>query len=103
MPLEDLTSLGYEVVRADAGGYVAGFDRSWYVAPGDDEEAVVGEATNHKSLSDRMTLGLTTFADNYTNWSTMSAAEKDAANQQAQRALANMLRLQSGDLSSGAV
>lgn len=108
MPLEDLTSLGYEVNRPPDDGAalpvmasVYGFGQQWNLAPGQDEEALVTQAKNFKTLYDKMTQALTYFSDNYANWGTMTAQQKDAANRQAQRALANLIRLQRGDMTSG--
>lgn len=114
MPLEDLIPLGFEVVRSRPNvpeDFVAGFGRSWTLSydengnllPLADEEAIVVEAQNHKTLHDKMAQAMTTFADNYANWATMTAQQKDAANRNAQRALANLIRQVHGDMSSGGV
>lgn len=107
MPLEDLIPLGYEVFRPDAdapmprASMVVGNGQSWGVVHGEDEERLVATVKNHKTLNDKMTQALTFFGDNYRNWATLTAVQKDAANRQAQRALANLIRLQRNDLSSG--
>lgn len=121
MPLEDLTDLGFTVSRTEKaesiipGVYVSGFGRSWnlitadaYDADGNllpppDEEEVVAEARNHKTLYDKMTQAMTALADNFNNWPSMTAQQKDSANRQAQRALANLIRQARGDLTSGGV
>jgi len=113
MPLEDLIPLGYEVYRPPepgpghptppTGATVMGFDRQWYLQPGEDETSIVTEAMNHKKLYDKMTQAMTTFQDNYANWGSMTAQQKDAANRQAQRGLANLIRHVRGDLSSEGV
>jgi hypothetical protein len=104
MPLEDLIPLGYEVSRSPEGmapsNVVWGFDRQWNAMPDDDEEAIVAEATNHKALYDKLVQAQTYFADNYANWGTMTAQQKDAANRQAQRALTNLIRHVRSDLTS---
>lgn len=110
MPLEDLTSLGYEVNRPPDDGAalpvmasVYGFGQQWNLAPGQDEEALVTEAKNFKTLYDKMTQAATTLADNFANWGTMTAQQKDGANRQAQRVLANLLRMQRNDMTTGGV
>jgi hypothetical protein len=107
MPLEELVDLGYQVSRPPddmilppIGATVWGYDRQWVVQPGQDEEEVVTEAKNHKKLYDKMTQALEYFSNNYANWATMTNAQKDAANRQAQRGLANLIRHVRGDLSS---
>jgi hypothetical protein len=104
MPLEDLIPLGYEVARAPEdmapGDMVWGFDRQWRFMPGQDEEAIVTEARNHKALYEKMEQAQSYFSDNYANWATMTAQQKDAANRQAQRGLANLLRHVRNDLTS---
>lgn len=113
MPLEDLIPLGYEVFRPPApeeghpspptGASVLGYGRQWNLQPGQDEEAVVTEATNHHTLSTKLVQAQTYFQDNYANWPTMTNAQKDGANRQAQRALANLIRHVRGDLTSEGV
>lgn len=105
MPLEDLIELGYEVYRVPEGSppgdAVVGYDKQWrHYAGHTDEEEIVAEATNHKKLYDKMTQALTYFQDNYTNWPSMTNAQKDAANRQAQRGLANLIRNVRGDLTT---
>lgn len=107
MPLEDLTELGYEVYRPDEGlippvmASVWGFGQSWNLMPDQDEEEIVTEVKNHKALYDKLTQAATTFSDNYRNWATLTAAQKDNANRQAQRMLVNLIKMQRNDLSSG--
>src|SRR3954453_14077677 len=106
MPLEDLIDIGYDVFRPPedmtppAGPTVNGYDHSWHLQPGQDEEAIVTEARNHKKLYDKMTQAQSYFADNYANWGAMTAQQKDAANRQAQRALTNLIRHVRNDLGS---
>lgn len=108
MPLEDLISLGYEVARPPevegqplpGGTTVWGLDQQWWVNDGDDEEAIVALARNHAKLYAKLEQAQTYFADNYANWPTMTAAQKDAANRNAQRALTNLIRHIRNDLSS---
>lgn len=103
MPLEDLEQLGYMIHRVaeglPPGDIVTGYDRQWRLMPEGDEEAIVTEAKNHKKVYDKMTQALTYFSDNYANWGSMTAQQKDAANRQAQRGLANLIRHVRGDLS----
>lgn len=107
MPLEDLKALGYEVHRPPEGQQpptypiVWGYGRQWTLLPGDDEETLVREIANHKTLLDKMETAQGYFADNYANWPTMNNAQKDNANRQAQRALTNLIRYVRDDLSSG--
>ena len=107
MPLEDLLDLGYEVYRPaediipPVTASVWGYGKQWNLSPDQDEEEILAEAKNFKTLYDKMTQALTYFSDNYANWGTMTAQQKDTANRQAQRALANLIRLQRGDLTSG--
>ena len=111
MPLEELIDLGYDIFRPPGsddeewvgpptGPSVHGFDRSWNLLPDQDEEEVVTEAKNHKKLYDKMVQAQQYFSDNYANWPTMTAQQKDAANRQAQRGLANLIRHVRGDLTS---
>jgi len=106
MPLEDLIELGYNVSRPPEGvlppmsPVVAGYGRQWSLLPDQDEEALVAEIKNHKKLLDKMEQAQTYFADNYANWATMTAQQKDGANRQAQRALTNLIRYVRDDLTS---
>jgi|KBSMisStandDraft_5_1062788.scaffolds.fasta_scaffold86120_4 hypothetical protein len=106
-PLEDLIPLGYQVARppadapvVDATAWRESDGSQFWVRPGDDEEAVVARVRNHVKLADKMEQAQTYFADNFANWGTMTAAQKDAANRQAQRALSNLCRYVRNDLSS---
>lgn len=109
MPLEDLEDLGFIVTRSPpdfvpAMGTVYGFGQQWGLSPeGDNEDEIIAAARNHKALYDKLTQAMNTFADNYANWGSMTAQQKDTANRQAQRVLANLVRMQRGDLSSGGV
>lgn len=112
MPLEDLIDLGYEVARPPEDEVVPmplmastvwGHDRQWFVQPGEDEEAVVQMAINHAKIMDKMTQAQQYFQDNYANWATMTAVQKDAANRQAQRALTNLIRHVRNDMSTEGV
>jgi hypothetical protein len=107
MPLEELTEIGYEIQRAPPdtppGDNVWGYGRQWRLFPGDDEQKIVDEARNHKALHDKLEQAQAYFADNYANWATMTAGQKDAANRQAQRGLANLIRHVRSDLSGEGV
>lgn len=108
MPLEDLIDLGYEIHRAPpdvpaALDGVSGFGRQWNVLPGQDEEEVVKAATNHAKLFGKMTQAQAYFEENYSNWSSMTAQQKDAANRQAQRALSHVIRSIRNDLTTEGV
>ena len=106
MPLEELEELGYLVTRGPedmvpAMGTVYGFGKQWGLSmEGDNEEEIVAEARNHKKIYDKLVQAVTFFSDNYANWGTMTAQQKDGANRQAQRALANLCRHVLNDLSS---
>ena len=107
MPLEDLIELGYEIARPPEG--MPGSATAWgngtqfFVNEGDDEEAVVQRARNHHALWTKLGQAQDYFADNYANWATMTAGQKDAANRNAQRALANLIRHVRNDLTSEGV
>lgn len=107
MPLEDLADLGYEIARPaedmPIGSTVWGHGQQWFVNEGEDEEAIVQAARNHHALWQKLAQAQSYFAENYANWATMTAAQKDAANRNAQRALANLIRHVRGDLSSEGV
>ena len=106
MPIEDLTELGYEIYRPPEGTsppgmpVVWGLGKQWNVPDGQDEEAVVTLARNHHAIWTKMTAAKQFFSDNYRDWSTMTAGQKDAANRQAQRALANLIRHVQNDMTS---
>jgi hypothetical protein len=70
---------GYEDVD-DATGAIT-YRRVW--KPG-------STGANRQALHDKLAQAVSYFGGNYTNWPTMTAAQKDAANRQAQRALANL-------------
>lgn len=108
MPLEDLTDIGYTISRTPEDmvpkmATVYGFGQQWNLGIEQDEEELVALAKNFKVLYDKMTQALSFFSDNYSNWGSMTAQQKDTANRQAQRALANLVRYVRGDLSSGGV
>lgn len=104
MPLEDLESLGYTISRSPEGmppfKSVYGFGRQWNLQPERDEEEVVTEARNHHAIWTKMSSAKQAFSDNYANWGTMTAGQKDAANRNAQRALANLIRHVQNDMAS---
>jgi hypothetical protein len=109
VPLEDLTADGYTVSRPDEEltpgmpTLVDGHGRQFYVSAGEDEEAAVARARNHAALAGKMEQAQAYFADNYRDWGTMTAQQKDQAGRQAQRALANLIRHVRDDLGSGGV
>lgn len=120
-PREELTAAGYEVSeqtteRGDGttraflpGGatylpgenvlVASGFGRQFFV-PESDPDAVLAEAKNHAKLSAKLEQAQSYFTDTYANWPTMTAGQKDTANRNAQRALANLIRHVRSDLSS---
>ena len=106
MPLEELTDLGYTVSRRPEGvvpgmDTVWGFDKQWFVNDdGSNEEDIVTKAKNHHAVWTKMGEALEYFSGNYANWANMSAGQKDAANRQAQRGLANLIRHVRNDLTS---
>ena len=106
MPLEDLIELGYEVHRPTedmspvTGPSVWGFGQSWNLLPDQDEDEIVTLARNHHAIWTKMEQAQQFFSDNYKNWGSMTAQQKDAANRQAQRGLANLIRHVRNDLSS---
>lgn len=51
-------------------------------------------------MQSKLQQAVTYFGGNYSNWDALTAAQKDAANKQAQRALANIARWLLGDFSS---
>lgn len=111
MPLEDLIPLGFEVFRPPADMIPpqppvvvsTKYGRQWALQEGDDEEALVAEIKNFKILHDKMEQAQQYFQDNYANWASMTAQQKDGANRQAQRALANLIRYVRDDLTSEGV
>ena len=105
MPLEELIDLGYEVTRPPEDmdlvmPTVWGHGKQWNVVPGQDEEEIVTKARNHAAIYDKLEQAQQYFSDNYANWATMTAQQKDAANRQAQRALANLCRHVRNDLTT---
>jgi uncharacterized protein YejL (UPF0352 family) len=82
---------------------VYGYGQQWNLGVDQDEEDLVALVKNHKALYDKLTQAMTNLADNFANWGSMTAQQKDAANRQAQRVLANLVRMTRGDLSSGGV
>ena len=106
MPLDDLTELGYMISRPPedmqipTGPSVWGHGKSWNLRPDQDEEEIVTEARNHHAIWTKMEQAQTYFSDNYKNWGSMTAQQKDAAARQTQRALANLIRHVRNDMSS---
>jgi len=107
MPLSELTDLGYEVslpppeMGEGMPASINGFGKYWSVVPGDaNEEDIVQQAKNHAKLNEKLLQGQQYFADNFANWGSMTAQQKDAANRQAQRALANLCRYARSDLTT---
>jgi hypothetical protein len=108
VPLEDLIPLGYEVSRPVADlpitdSTVWGHGKQWWLKEGEDEEALVAAIRNYTTLAGKLETAQTYFTDNYVNWPTMTAQQKDAANRQAQRALANIIRHIRDDMSTEGV
>lgn len=56
---------------------------------------------NRNAIEDKLRQAVSYFTGNYQNWATMTNAQKDAANRQAQRMLANLCRYTLDDFSSG--
>ena len=54
-------------------------------------EEIPPERFNRDSQRQKLEAARQTFRDNYANWATMTNAQKDAANRNAQRALGNLL------------
>ena len=105
MALEELIDFGFEVSRPPADSPIQqttiwGHGQQWWLNPGDDEEALVQKIRNWKTLDDKMTQAQQYFQDNYANWGSMTAQQKDAANRQAQRGLANLIRHVRADLTT---
>lgn len=106
MPLEDLTPLGFEVFRPPPDMIppqppaVVGHGRQWALQEGMNEETLVTEIKNFKKLYDKMEQAQQYFQDNYVNWASMTAQQKDVANRQAQRGLANLIRYVRDDLAT---
>jgi hypothetical protein len=106
MPLDDLVDLGYEVhyppegMLPPMGATVVGHGRHWNLPPDADEEAFVVEASNHAKIMGKLEQMQQVFSDNYANWPSMTNAQKDNANRQAQRGLANLTRHVRNDLTS---
>lgn len=46
---------------------------------------------NREGIKTKLTTARSVFHDNYTAWGTMTAAQKDNANRQAQRAISNLI------------
>jgi hypothetical protein len=106
VPLEDLLALGYEIEREPDSDttYIRGHDRIFSSHDGiTDEEALVQRATNHARLTEKMQQAQAYFAQNFADWPNMTAAQKDGANRQAQRALANLIRHVRNDLTTEGV
>lgn len=107
MPLEDLIALGYSVVHPEqhedgwpAFAIVRKGSTAFAVREEEDQEAIVARETNRDALLVKLAQARDFFGGNYANWGTMTAQQKDAANRQAQRALANISRYLLNDLSS---
>ena len=60
-------------------------------------------ATNHAKLMDKLEQAQDYFRDNYNNWASMTAQQKDAAARNAQRALANLIKHVRNDLTDEGV
>lgn len=103
-PLEDLIAAGYQISGpgGDDGWDATGFDRQFHIPPAG-AGGVLAQAKNHAKVYGKLSQAQQLFSDNYTNWASLSAAQKDAANRNAQRALANLIRHVRNDLSSEGV
>jgi hypothetical protein len=90
-PFEDL---GYEVHQVDLLDeptyFVHGNDNVWTVTAAN-YDAALAKAQARNDTRTLMRTARQTFRDNYQNWPTMTNAQKDAANRQAQRALAALI------------
>jgi hypothetical protein len=112
MPIEDLEQLGYQISRTSpdmmpAMATVFGYGQQWNLMPDipgqKSEDEVVAEAQNHKKLYDKLTQMQQYFGDAYSNWPTMTNAQKDVAMRNAMRALSNLTRHVRNDLTSEGV
>jgi hypothetical protein len=91
-PFEDL---GYRVRVRDEEAevptyFVDGLDNYW-VLTDENYDDVLAKAKHRSDTRTLMRTARQTFRDNYQNWPTMTAAQKDQANRQAQRALAALI------------
>lgn len=96
--LQDMVDLGYE---ADVTNAVQGFGGHYILDDGEITDAAYTNAVNRKALHMKLVQARDYFGGNFTSWPTMTTLQKDTANRQAQRALANVARSLLNDLSTG--
>lgn len=77
-----------------AGAQVVPFDPAVHVV------AVPVEVTNRQAIADALATAITYFGGNYTNWSTLTSAQKDTTAKNGQRALAQISRWLLGQFDS---
>lgn len=105
MALEDDIPTGFMVSRTPGGSVqpvvtVYGYGQQWTLAAGQTEDDLLALATNYKALNDAMQQGLAYFTNNFKNWATMTPTQKDTANQQLHRAMANWIHIWQGDFTT---
>jgi hypothetical protein len=71
--------------------YVGGLGQHYQVTEAN-YDASLADATQVKGNRDQLKAAWNTFHNNFDNWPTMTAGQKDTANRQAQRALAHLIR-----------
>jgi hypothetical protein len=104
--VQELLDLGYEVIDdpAPPDGFtvLSGFDHAVVVEDSEGiSDAAFNKAVNQAQIYRKLEQARDYFGDNYKNWGSLSAAQKDTANRQAQRALANFARFTLRDMSTG--
>lgn len=89
-PFKDLGFNVWLVNPADDSFTVEGMGNGWTVNAANYDDALK-QAQNRKASRDLLRQARQAFRDNYTNWASMTAAQKDAANRNAQRAIAGLI------------
>jgi hypothetical protein len=103
MPLSDLEALGLQTATAPVdhlgnpmpGATTAwrygGRNQQWFQAHDETEDEFVARVTKKLAINDKLDQARAYFRTQYTNWPTMTAAQKDAAMRNSMRALANLI------------
>lgn len=81
-------------VEEDASVGLVSFKRIRVLASGQSD-------ASQRQIRSRMAQARQVFRDNYANWATMTAAQKDVAMRQSQRAIANLIGYVLGDEDAG--
>lgn len=100
--VDQLIEQGYDVYIIDTDRrLITGRGISHIVTVNDDIDKAITVSENRATMQKKILAAIDAMSSNYANWGTLTAQQKDAANRNAQRFLANLGRHVLDDMSTG--